>query len=203
MKSPAELASRLARQWQNADLREQRLLRPESWPLTLSIGKPTGAAVRDKIGQVRSHLRHWREVTIGQVQWQPVRFQSASEAIDIPTHWTLESPSQWVQATASSEVRREYDALSRLASALDPRFHSLIVRRRSLVLDKPERDVIRSGEVALQLQPGCADGKPLRALSVAGTDSKFFERNRQLVTPMLDILSTGKAAKPAGSLSGR
>lgn len=195
MKSPAELASRLARQWQNADLREQRLLRPESWPLTLSIGKPTGAAVRDKIGQVRSHLRQWREVTIGQVLWQPVRFQSTSEAIDIPTHWTLESPSQWVQATASSEVRREYDTLSRLASALDPRFHSLIVRRRSLVLDKPESDVIRSGEVALQLQPGCADGKPLRALSVAGTDSKFFERNRQLVTLMLDILYDGQTSE--------
>jgi len=195
MKSPAELASRLARQWQNADLREQRLLRSESWPLTLPIGKPTGAAVRDKIGQVREHLRQWREVTIGQVQWHPVRFQSTSEAIDIPTHWTLESPSQWVQATASSEVRREYDTLSRLASALDPRFHSLIVRRRSLVLEKSETDIIRSGEVALRLQPGCADGKPLRALSVAGIDTKFFERNRQLVTLMLDILFDGQASE--------
>jgi len=195
MKSPAELASRLARQWQNADLREQRLLRPESWPLTLSIGKPTGAAVRDNIGQVREHLRQWREVTIGQVQWQPVRFQSASEAIDIPTHWTLESPSQWIQATGSNEVKREYDVLSRLAPALDRSFHSLIVRRRRLVLDKAETDVIRSGEVALRLQPGCADGKPLRALSVAGIDTKFFERNRQLVTLMLDTLFDGQASE--------
>lgn len=195
MKSPDELASRLARQWQNADLREQRLLRPESWPLTLSIGKPTGTVVRDQVGQVREHLQQWREVTIGQVQWQPVRFQSTSEAINIPTHWMLESPSQWVQATGSSEIKREYGTLNRLASALDPRFHSLIVRRRSLVMDKPERDVILSGKVALQLQPGCADGKPLRALSVAGTDSKFFERNRQLVTLMLDILFDGQASE--------
>jgi hypothetical protein len=195
MKSPDELASRLARQWQNADLREQRLLRPESWPLTLSIGKPTGTVVRDQVGQVRKHLQQWREVTIGQVQWQPVRFQSTSEAINIPTHWMLESPSQWVQATGSSEIKREYGTLNRLASALDPRFHSLIVRRRSLVMDKPERDVILSGKVALQLQPGCADGKPLRALSVAGTDSKFFERNRQLVTLMLDILFDGQASE--------
>jgi len=195
MKSPDELASRLARQWQNADLREQRLLRPESWPLTLSIGKPTGTVVRDQVGQVRKHLQQWREVSIGQVQWQPVRFQSTSEAINIPTHWMLESPSQWVQATGSSEIKREYGTLNRLASALDPRFHSLIVRRRSLVMDKPERDVILSGKVALQLQPGCADGKPLRALSVAGTDSKFFERNRQLVTLMLDILFDGQASE--------
>lgn len=195
MKSPDELANRLARQWHNADLREQRLLRPESWPLTLSIGKPTGTVVRDQVGQVREHLQQWREVSIGQVQWQPVRFQSTSEAINIPTHWMLESPSQWVQATGSSEIKREYGTLNRLASALDPRFHSLIVRRRSLVMDKPERDVILSGKVALQLQPGCADGKPLRALSVAGTDSKFFERNRQLVTLMLDILFDGQASE--------
>ena len=195
MKSPDELANRLARQWHNADLREQRLLRPESWPLTLSIGKPTGTVVRDQVGQVRKHLQQWREVSIGQVHWQPVRFQSTSEAINIPTHWMLESPSQWVQATGSSEIKREYGTLNRLASALDPRFHSLIVRRRSLVMDKPERDVILSGKVALQLQPGCADGKPLRALSVAGTDSKFFERNRQLVTLMLDILFDGQASE--------
>ena len=195
MKSPAELASRLARQWQNADLREQRLLRPQGWPLTLPIGKPTGATVREKVTQVREHLRQWREVTTGQVQWQLVRFKSTSEAIDIPTHWTLDTPSQWVQAAGSSEVRREYDTLSRLASVLDPRFHSLIIRRRSLVMDKPESDVIRSGKVALQLQPGCAEGKPLRALSIAGTDSKFFERNRQLVTLMLDILFDGQASE--------
>lgn len=195
MKSPDELASRLARQWQNADLREQRLLRPESWPLTLSVGKPSGTQIRDQIGQVRDHLQQWREVTIGQVQWQPVRFQSTSEAINIPTHWMLESPSQWVQATGSSDIKREYGTLNRLASALDPRFHSLIVRRRSLVMDKSERDVIQSGEVALLLQPGCADGKPLRALSFAGTDSKFFERNRQLVTLMLDILFDGRASE--------
>ena len=195
MKSPAELAQRLARQWQNADLREQRLLRPESWPLTLPIGKPTGAAVRDRIGDVREHLRLWREVTTGSVQWQDVRYQSTSEAIRIPSQWTLESPSQWVQATGSSEIRREYSTLSRLASALDPRFHALIIRRRSLVMDKPESDVIRSGDVACQLQPGCAGGKPLRALSVAGSDSKFFERNRQLVTLMLDTLFDGQASE--------
>lgn len=195
MKSPGELAKRLARQWQNADLREQRLLGPENWPLTLAIGKPAGAAVRDQIGQVREHLQRWRDVTVGQVRWQNVRFQSTSEAIHIPTHWILETPSQWVQATGNSEVRREYHTLNRLASALDPRFHLLIVRRRSLVMDKPQADVIRSGEVALQLQPGCADGKPLRALSVAGTDSKFFERNRQLLTLMLDSLFDGQASE--------
>lgn len=195
MKSPYELATRLARQWQNADLREQRLLRPESWPLPLSIGKPTGAAMRERIGQVRQHLQRWRQIELGQVKWQSVRYQSTSEAIEVPTHWILSSPSEWVQATSSHEIQREYRTLNRLASNLDPRFHSLIIRRRSLVMEKPEADVIRCGQLALQITPGCARGKPLRALSLAGIDSKFFERNRQLVTLMLDVLFDGQASE--------
>ncbi|HET8801882.1 MAG TPA: DUF3322 domain-containing protein [Marinobacter sp.] len=195
MKSPDELAARLARQWQNADLREQRLLDPDSWPLRIPIGKPTGSVVRDQIGQVREHLQRWRTLSVGQVEWQPIRFQSASEVIDIPTTWRLASPSEWVQATGNADVKREYQTLSRLAAALDPRFPPLILRRRSLVMDKPEADVIRSGQLALQISPGCAQGKPLRALSLAGIDSKFFERNRQLITQMLDVLFDGQASE--------
>lgn len=195
MRSPDELASRLARQWQNADLREQRLLNPESWPLKVSIGKPTGAAVKQQINQVRQHLQRWRGVAVGQVEWQAVRYQSSSEPINIPTTWILATPSEWVHATGVREIRKEYETLNRLAAAMDPRFHPLIIRRRSLIMEKPESDVIRSGELALQLQPECAEGKPLRALSLAGIDSKFFERNRQLVTLMLDILFDGQASE--------
>ncbi|UDL06645.1 Wadjet anti-phage system protein JetD domain-containing protein [Marinobacter sp. CA1] len=194
MKSPDDIAARLTRQWQSADLRERRLLSPETWPLRIAIGKPSAAEVRDRVSQVRQHLQHWRAVAVGLVEWQPVRFQSTSEAIDVPAFWVLQSPSQWVQAAGNHEVRREYDTLAHLASALDPRFHSLIVRRRSLVMDKPASDVILCGKVALQLQPGCARGKPLRALALAGIDSKFFERNRQLITQMLDILFDGQAS---------
>lgn len=195
MRSPDELANRMARQWQNADVREQRLLNPDSWPLKVLIGKPTGAAIRDNIRQVRQHLQRWREVTAGQVEWQSVRYQSSSEPINIPTAWILATPSEWVNATDVREIRKEYETLNRLAAAMDPRFHALTIRRRSLVMEKPESDVIQSGELALQLRPGCAEGKPLRALSLAGIDSKFFERNRQLVILMLDILFDSQASE--------
>ena len=195
MKSPADLASRLARQWHNADLREQRLLKPNSWPVTLPIGKPGADAIRSRLEQVREHLERWRRVQTGRVHWQPVRFQSAAEPISIPLSWELNSPSEWVQATGNPEVRREYQILGRLVPELDSRFHPMVIRRRSLVMDKPEVDVVRCGQLALQLTPGCAEGKPLRALSLAGIDSKFFERNRQLVIQMLDVLFDGQPSQ--------
>lgn len=195
MKSPADLAARLAKQWQSADLREQRLLNPDSWPLRLPIRKPGGADVRHHINHVREHIRQWRNVQVGHIEWQPTRFQSASEAIEVPVAWVLASPSEWIKAANTPDIRREYQILSHLAAHLDSRFHSLIIRRRRLVIDKPETDVIRCGKLAEQITPDCAAGKPLRAFSLAGIDSKFFERNRQLVTQMLDVLFNGQASE--------
>ena len=92
MKSPADLALKLARQWQNADIREQRLLHPDSWPLRIPIGKPSGRVISEDLERVRKHLDQWRNVTIGRVDWSPKKFRSASEDVQIPEFWILSSP---------------------------------------------------------------------------------------------------------------
>ena len=46
--------------------------------------------------------------------------------------------------------------------------------------------------MALELTPGCARGRPLRALSVGGIDTKFFERHRTLMAQLLDVLFDGE-----------
>ncbi|MBQ0745081.1 MAG: hypothetical protein KBT82_04550 [Marinobacter sp.] len=195
MKSPAELGTKLARQWQNADLREQRLFSADSWPLRISIGKPTGRGIAEDLNKVRQHLQRWRSVTVGKVVWQPQRFRSASEEVEVPASWVLHSPSEWVAAANNAEVRSEYQSLNRLVSAIDKRFHRMVIRKRRLVFDRPETQVIQSARLATCLAPGCAEGRPLRALSMAGIDSKFFERNRQLIIQMLDILFDGQASE--------
>lgn len=195
MKSPADLALKLARQWQNADLREQRLLYPDNWPLRIPIGKPSGRTISENLESVRKHLDQWRKVTVGQIDWSSKKFRSASEEVQIPEFWILHSPTDWIEATDNSDVRGEYQALSRLVAAVDERFWRLLIRKSRLILDKPESEVIQSARVALLLSPGLAEGKPLRALSVAGIDSKFFERNRPLVLQMLDTLFDGQASE--------
>ena len=47
----------------------------------------------------------------------------------------------------------------------------------------------------MRLEPGCAAGIPLRALSHGGIDSKFFERNRSLLTHLLDLRFDGEPSK--------
>ena len=193
MKSPEELAKKLIRQWQNTDTREQRLLNRDAWPLRLSIGKPSAKTLTNNLDQVRNHLQTWRQVSVGKIEWQKLHYRSTSDAVEIPVAWQLAKPSEWIEATRSKVVKGEFDKLAKLVSTVDSAFQSLLIRQRQLVIERPVEQVIKACELALQLEPGCANCAPLRSLSFPGIDSKFFERNRGLISKLLDIRFNGLA----------
>ncbi len=194
MKSPAELALRWARQWEVADTREQRLLDARSWPVSLSIGKPSTAEFTQRTTDVREHLKRWRAVGVGRVLWESVTYRGGSEPVDVPVQWVLDSPSEWSAACDQPAVRKEFERLGRLVAAADPVFHRTLVRQRHLFQDKPEAEISQAIELAGVLTPGCAAGRPLRALGVCGVDTKFFERHRALIVQLLDARFDGQVS---------
>ncbi|MBL3598428.1 MAG: hypothetical protein JMN25_01005 [gamma proteobacterium endosymbiont of Lamellibrachia anaximandri] len=187
MKTPEDLRHKLRRQWQNGKLREQRLLDHSAWPLTLPIGKPSPAQINNEISAVRKHINLWRKVTAGEIDWQPVNYRSTAEAVQLPLNWVLQSADEWIEAMADTTIRQEYLLVTTILADVDPLFHPLLIRQRQQLLSRGVEETIKACEVALQLESGCAEGKPLRALSVAGCDSKFFERNRTLVGKLLEL----------------
>ncbi len=195
MKSPVELAYRLARQWENSDLREERLIGDGDWPVRMSIGRPTAQMVAEDWQMVSHHIKHWRAVRSGQVVWESATFRATRDSISIPTFWEISGPSEWVEAAADRSVAAEYSVLTRILSSSDPLFHPLFVRQRSLWSDKPLSEILKAAELASILEPACAHGAPLRALSLAGIDSKFFERHRGLILRLLDLRFDGEASR--------
>ena len=206
MKSPQALAAKLAQQWNSADWRERQLLgTTAAWPLTLSIGQPDPAVFLNDATALRSHLQQWRAVEdlgLGNVQWQERRYRGSSDAIAVPTHWQLAKPSQCIAAIrhfkvpGHAQVHSDYARLSTLIAGVDrPGFQRLLVRRLVQWRDTPADAVIAAAHMALQLEPGCAQGKPLRALAVQGNDSKFIERHASLLTALLDERFDGEASR--------
>lgn len=192
MKSPSDCSRKLAKQWQQAELRVERLLQPAGWPLKLKIGKPSAEVFSQEPQRVRQHMQAWQQVTIGHVEYQPESYRAGSEPVSLPHTWKLTTPSEWVQATQDAVIQSEFHRLSQLVAAVpSSQFRTLMVRQRRLVLDRPAEEVVRSAEVAMLLEPGCASGRPLRALATGNTDSKFFERNRTLITQFLDLRFDG------------
>ncbi len=206
MKSPQALATKLAQQWHSADWRERQLLGGGTvWPLTLSIGQPDPAVFLNDATALRSHLQQWRAVEdlgLGNVQWQERRYRGSSDVIAVPTHWQLAKPSQCIAAIrhfkvpGHAQVHSDYARLCTLIAGVDrPGFQRLLVRRLVQWRDAPADAVIAAAHMALQLEPGCAQGKPLRALAMQGNDTKFFERHASLLTALLDERFDGEASR--------
>ncbi len=187
MKTPAELSHKLAQQWYAADHREQKLLGRNLWPLKLTIGRPQGKVLKYDSAQVREHLQLWRQEPLGQVIWEPVSYQSASHSIDIPCYWLIQNPSEWVAACRDQQISKEYSKLSKIVTQVEPLFHSLLVRQRSIWHRNQTSEIILCCQVAMILKPGFAKGLPLRALKVANIDSKFIEQHRALLVKLLNI----------------
>ncbi|AJD47547.1 hypothetical protein S7S_05645 [Isoalcanivorax pacificus W11-5] len=195
MKSPTELAERLARQWHRAPLRVERLLSADSWPLRLPIGKPTGGQFAHQIPQVQAHVQRWRAVSIGEVIWETVNYRAGAEPVSVPVYWCLRTPSEWVAATGNDLVREEFSILEELAHGVSPLYRELLVTERPLWRSKAPRDVITAATLADTLSPGIAAGRPLRLLGGLEVDTKFVERHATLLTRLLDERYNGAASE--------
>jgi hypothetical protein len=203
MNSPQQLKNKLKKQWQSADHREKRLLGDSQWPLTLNIGLPKAPDVNQNTTSILNNIKSWRVECIGQVEWKTVNYQGISEAVELPIKWHLKNPSEWVQATTHPLTVNEFEQLSQLVSQIDERFHRLFIRQKSLWCNDT-KTMIQCCHLAMQLSPGMAQGKPLRALTFsecfieseeveqaknkeAHIDSKFIENNRLLLIKLLNI----------------
>jgi hypothetical protein len=196
MKLPADLAARWARQWENPDLRESRLLdEATAWPARLPIGRPTAADVNANWQETAARLRTWRELRQGTVLWETASYRATGAPVEIPVAWEISSPEEWIGAAADRRVRAEHESLRSLLAGTDPLFHGLLVRERSLWRDKAPGEVIQAARLAQLLEPGIAAGIPLRSLSLAGIDSKFYERHRGLILRLLDRRHDGEPTR--------
>ena len=196
MKSPSDLAGSLLRQWRDGARREERLVDPErSFPVGLQIGTPPSRAFGTEPAVVGAHLTAWREVTVGEVAWDSRSVRGLAEPVRIPVRWSIRSVDEWMAAVDAhapageevSRMRAELAALSRILAAVPPRFNRYLVRQLSLAMATGTAETIRVAEVAGVLEPGQADGLPLRALPMVGADTKFFKRNERMLTALLDV----------------
>ena len=191
MKTPKELREGLRRRWRHSTRREQQLLQGP-WPLRLPIGEPPPGALRNDLEGVRAHLAAWRQVHIGQVDWQPRTYREASAPIDVPVAWQLEGPSDWVAGTDDASILREYAALIRNVPQAPPALRGVLVRLATLLAESEAHEVAQACRMAPHLARGSARGLPLRALPCEGHDTKFWERNRRLITALLEHLHPGE-----------
>lgn len=195
MKSPIEISLHLARQWYQSGIRVKRLSVPQAWPLSLSIGKPSAALFSQNPQAVQRHVEAWRKVHVGTVDWGEIAYRAGLDPVLLPLQWHLRNPTEWIEATGDAEVLSEYRRLEYLTERIAPCFHALLLTQRQLWLKKNVDELITAANVALRLEPGCANGRAFRMLAEYGVDTKFFERNAALLSRLLDERFEGEPSQ--------
>lgn len=186
MKSPDDFAAQLSRQWRNTRVRVDRLLNETAWPMSISIAAPTPSEINGDIASVRTRLRAWRAVATGEVVWGERRYRSLAEPLVVPSEWILRTPWEWIEATSDWDVIQEFKCLMNVLANVEADFHQVLVKHLNLVTRTSEQEVVAATSFASNVTPGIGDGKALRAISLNGIDSKFLERNRTLVSLLID-----------------
>ncbi len=174
----------------------QLLPEPGAWPVELPIPLPAAVRLEGDLAAVRAHVQAWRAVRTGEVVWEARRYRSTADAVELPRVWRLRAPTEWVAAMQDGGIAREFARLGRLAALPTvqerPHWLAVLIRQRALLAGSTEDDLVRAIGLAARLSPGCAAGLPLRALPFADIDGKLWERQRTLLTLLLQAEHSGQ-----------
>ena len=111
MKSPQDMAAKLAQQWHHADWRERQLLGGSAaWPLVLPIGQPSTHIFLGDATALRSHLQQWRGVEhqgLGTVKWQDKRSRGSSDTVGAFAEWASGDADDGFGGGLDAEARRQ------------------------------------------------------------------------------------------------
>ena len=195
MKSPQDIAARMQRQWQRKSFRLEMLTNVDAWPKQYAIGIPSANDMTTTPNVIREHIARWQQVSVGEVVWRDVNYRASSEPIRMPSHWILERPSDWVRATAERQIATDYGLLEYLIGLAESELRNTLITSLKLLQGRSREELQAALELAARLKPGEAQGRPLRLLAGHGVDTKFFERNRQLLVCLLDSRFGGEVSE--------
>ncbi len=171
------------------------LTESDAWPRRYPIGKPTASDLQTRPAEMREHATRWQSIRVGSVTWQEINYRASAEAIRMPTHWVFERPSDWIRGADDRQMDRDFALLEVLIMQSEPELHATIISRLRLLQNRSQEELVSAIRLAERLGPGEAQGRPLRLLAGHGIDTKFFERNRQLLIRLLDARFDGEATE--------
>ena len=185
----------MQRQWHRKPFRLEMLTNVDAWPKQYTIGIPSASDMTTTPTIIREHVARWQQVSVGEVAWRNVNYRVSSEPIRMPAHWILERPSDWIRATAVRQIAADYELLEYLIGHAAPELNDALIVNLKLLQGRSTVELLAALELSSRLKPGEAQGRPLRLLAGHGVDTKFFERNRQLLIRLLDSRFGGEVSE--------
>lgn len=213
MKTVQQISQQLTKQWQNPKYRIQRLL-GNDLPFVLNIGKPRSKDIKDNTHSVRQHLQQWQDFDkkhIGSIDWQSHHYRALGSSLNYPASLTLHTASDWQVMLTDPVCQQQLDVIIELwqqafVQAFRQNFPelslaqlSVFVRQIQHIHEYPIATLIQLLLLANILSPNCAQGLPLRALTLEQIIDSMFSSS----TPAIDLVQDNLAVEQKSNATAK
>lgn len=183
---PADIRQRLEKYWRSGELLRACHQPDALFPLRLPLKKPTAAQLVEQFDAARSWMQHWQATSSQdmELEWQTVNNRQLGRnplpvAVVLPT---LDAALRQIGQLARA---RQYQSLARAISRRFPKLTDWCHRKPLTVLaQQNEWPVLLAILEWMTVNP--RPGIYIRQLEIPGVHTKFIERNRGLLTELLD-----------------
>ena len=202
--SPAELRSRLLREWDRGALPASILGGDPLFPLRLRIKGPDSGELPERFDEARAWIAKLSESASSpgyRLEWKEIKHRQLGRN-ELPVAALFERAED---ALAFAGRRREAARLIALADEIGsafPALHDWCVRRPLVVLER-EADWPALLAALAWFKAHPRSGLYARQIDAPGVHSKFVESNRGLLSELLDIVLSPEAVdREAGASAG-
>jgi hypothetical protein len=190
----------LRREWHNPSALKSRLLGEKAFPLSIGLKPPAGKAALHDLGHFQAFIKAWRDFPQQPlVEWTTRNYQALSSQA-VPAKFVIGDFQQLLEYIGEEALVRKqcWDRNMAPLLALCPAMLPVLVRHLQAIEQLSETTIASLAGLLPQLKPGLGAGVYLRALPVAGVDTKFLEEHATLVSDMLDCIHDGQVSARGG-----
>jgi len=190
------------REWANSARLRARLSGERTFPLRVALKAPSEAEALADLEHFQAFVSAWKNWRFPeQLEWQRKKYPRLGEQ-DVPVALSIASmPALIALLGKDAEARsRRWQERMQPLLAFDSRLSTVLLKHLDAIETITVDNALRLAKVLPQLRPGLGRQAYLRALPLAGVDTKFVEEHAALLADLLDRLHDG-AIGAAGGLS--
>ncbi|MEJ2418000.1 MAG: DUF3322 domain-containing protein [Exilibacterium sp.] len=187
-------------EWNHPRHLPQRLLGERAFPLAVNLRPPSGKKALDDLAAFHAFVQAWQHwPNPHQVNWKHTKYAQLGE-VSVPTHLTLSSIQELITMIGDEAVTRSESWQQRLIPILEvsQALYPVLVRNLKKLESLSRGEAHMIARLLPQLKQGMGNSGYLRALPIAGIDTKFLETHLTFISALLDELHGGAVSAAGG-----
>lgn len=185
---PTDIRRKLEKYWDRGDLLHACHDPGSLFPLRLPLKKPNPAQLNEHFDAARHWVQHWQTTANHdmELEWQTINNRQLGRN-SLPVSVTLPTLDAALRQIGQLSAARQYQSLTNDISRCFPELEDWCHRKPHTVLDQQNE----WPSLLATLKWMAANPRPdiyIRQLEIPGVHTKFIERNRGLLTELLDLI---------------